>query len=193
MLEDLARSLPTTKERVNSCEQGVSFNFFFETFAKGTLRFRIHQQSIWWLYRLDVRVSGLGCFSLYVKAHASISAGLYYFQRMRGETDWEDDVEDLRLILKKNWHRDMSSKKKWVQTSIDDINRAHNEFYEWTLDASYILESYLVDNEAVAAGQVVYWAETLRVMVVNDHDRLADFNELGCMRSVEALAKCAGL
>lgn len=97
------------------------------------------------------------------------------------------------MILKKKLYRDMSSKKKWVQTSIDDINAAHNEFYEWTVNASYQLESYLVDNMAVGSEQVVYWAETLRVMVVGDHDRNADFNELACMRSTEALAKCAGL
>ena len=125
--------------------------------------------------------------------HANMAAGMLYFQRSRGEMDFDDDVADLKKILRKGWAAEMSSKKKWIQLSIDEISQAHNEFYDWTIDVGYKLESYLVDNMAVGSEQVLDWGRSLRTMVVDNHDRHADLHELSCMRSFDKLVEVAGL
>lgn len=141
----------------------------------------------------DVPGEEFDVFGLYLKIHANMAPILIYYQRMRGEMDFDDDTEDLRTIIKKKWVADMGSKKNWIQTSIDSIDKAHNEYFNFTLDVSDSIDSYLVDNEAIGTDAWVRWGKSLEEMVLENHDRDADFNELACMRSFSTLLPFASL
>ena len=148
---------------------------------------------MWFELANEVPGEEFDVFGIYVKIHANLAPALMYFQQMRGEMDCDDDTADLQKILKKNWTADMASKKNWIQGSIDNINKAHNEFHNFTVDASDQIDSYLVENQAIESEVWVQWGESMEVMVLENHDRDADFNELACMRSLSALLPFASL
>lgn len=136
---------------------------------------------------------GLGSANLILHSHVVV--GCVFFVDARGQVDLEDELKQLRDIRDKKIYREMAVQRQTVERNMGTIRRAHEEFLAFTKEVAGHLDSDGLNTTPIAPEKWISWTNSLRRMILalEGHERYADFNETGMMRSLEALQDCQGL
>ena len=132
-------------------------------------------------------------FTMNLEAHARLAVNQVFFQTARGELDITDETQDIQEIIDRKKYTEMSVKKQTCESTMNKIQAAHSEFTDFAMSFGEQLENVGVSNAAPTTDQWNAWANAMRSMVLNDHDRHAEQHELALMRSLQAVQEMGGL
>ena len=128
-----------------------------------------------------------------VSVQAHVAVGKLFFQDARGEMDTTDEKSDLQKMLDKRWNRDCAVKDQEVMDNIDKIDKAHVEYTEFASNAVDQLEICATENHILGSGELTTVADSLYRMVMDNHRRHAEYEELGAMTMMKSLRQTSGL
>ena len=139
------------------------------------------------------KTKNLGVGATQLMEHCILGVGQGFFQILRGEMDTEEETKDLKQIKQKKWNGEMGVKVNTIDKTVNGVEKAHKEYSAFANVVIDELEYFAVQNEPVPTETWVGWMEELKDMVLDNHRRNADCEELQMKRSFCALAKYLGL